>query len=138
MLGAIVPEYPEPFFHLPIQKLEELYLLPGRHYWLALSEETVMGSVGIVVINDYAVLKSLFVTKEFRGKEKGVANSLMETATAKAKEEGCRKIYLGTMEQFKAARRFYEKQGYEEVTGQELPDDYPHNVLDKVFFKKKI
>jgi N-acetylglutamate synthase-like GNAT family acetyltransferase len=138
MLGAIVPEYPEPFFHLPIKKMEELYLLPGRHYWVALNNNTVIGTVGVVVVKEYAVFKSLFVAKEFRGEEKGVANKLMETATAKAKEEGCKEIYLGTMEQFRAAQRFYEKHGYEEVTVQELPDDYPHNVIDKVFFRKTI
>jgi N-acetylglutamate synthase-like GNAT family acetyltransferase len=138
MLGTIVPEYPEPFFHLPLRKIEELYTLPGRHYWVALSDDTVVGSVGIVVIGDYAVLKSLFVFKVWRGEEKGVANALMKVATEKAKEEGCKQMYLGTMEQFKAAQRFYEKQGYEQVGAEELPANYPHNELDKVFFKKQI
>lgn len=138
MMGTIVPEYPEPFFHLPIRKIEELYQLPGRHYWVALNDDTVIGSVGIVVIGDYAVLKSLFVFKVWRGEEKGVAGSLMKVATDKAKEEGCTTMYLGTMEQFKAAQRFYAKHGYEQITEQDLPPGYPSNEIDKVFFKKRI
>ncbi|WP_276135269.1 GNAT family N-acetyltransferase [Polluticoccus soli] len=138
MLGTIVPEYPEPFFHLPVRKIEELHKLPGRHYWVALSDGEVIGSIGVVVMKDYAVLKSLFVFKIWRGEEKGVANNLMKVATEKAKEEGCKTMYLGTMEQFKPAQRFYEKQGYERVDEKDLPSGFPHNDLDKVFFKKSI
>lgn len=138
MLDTIVPEYAEPFFHTPAKKMDELYLLPDRYYWVALADGLVVGTIGIVVANGYAVLKSMFVNKAFRGGDLQVAGKLIQVATDKAKQYGCEYIFLGTMEQFKAAQRFYEKQGYKEIKMDELPLDFGHNPLDTVFYRLQI
>jgi len=138
MLDAISNEYAESFFHQHAKKMEEVYFLPERSYWVALADGIVIGSVGIITINGYAVLKSLFVNKKFRGNGWLVADRLMRSAIDKAKQMNCMHIYLGTMEQFKAAQRFYEKHGYSRVQINELPLDYSHNVLDTVFYSLQL
>jgi GNAT superfamily N-acetyltransferase len=138
MLDAIAAEYAEPFYHHPYQKIEELALLPGRYYWVALSGEAVAGTAGVFIGDGYAVLKSLFVAGRFRGRELRLADKLVQTATDKARQYNCRYMYLGTMAQFKAAQRFYEKNGYQLLEKNQLPPGYPVNNIDTVFYGKEI
>ena len=49
---------------------------------------------------------------------------------------GVDKIYLGTTEFFKAAYRFYERNGYLEISMSELPADFPIMKIDTIFFVK--
>jgi RimJ/RimL family protein N-acetyltransferase len=43
-------------------------------------------------------------------------------------------IYLGTVAPFKAAIRFYEKNGFKEVTREALPASFPPMPLDHIFY----
>jgi N-acetylglutamate synthase-like GNAT family acetyltransferase len=138
MLDIIQTEYAESFFHQPVRKMEALYLQPNRYYWVALANEKVIGTVGIVVAEGYAVLKSLFVDSVFRGEGMQVAYNLIKTATDTAKQHGAKYIYLGTMAQFKSAQRFYEKHGYNRIQINELPTDYPHNPIDTIFYRMQL
>lgn len=138
MLDAIVPEYPEPFFHRPVKKMEELYQLPGRFYFVALAVEEVIGTAGLIISGNYAIIKSVFLAKKYRGPELNVAGRLMDTVTGVAIKHQCHTLYLGTMEQFRRAQSFYEKQGYSSIHIDELPADFPHNALDVVFYKREI
>ncbi len=135
MLDTIANEFKEPFFHKPVKKMEDLYRLPGRSYWVAIADNVVIGSVGVIIADSYAILKSLFVAKAFRGSELNVAGRLIDCVKDEAVRRGCAQIFLGTMEQFKAAQRFYEKHGYKKIQVKELPGDYPHNALDVIFYR---
>ncbi|MDA2424244.1 GNAT family N-acetyltransferase, partial [Bacillus cereus] len=44
-------------------------------------------------------------------------------------------IYLGTTVKFLAAHRFYEKNGFESVSIDELPKNFPVLQVDKKFYR---
>ncbi|NQZ22778.1 MAG: GNAT family N-acetyltransferase [Colwellia sp.] len=75
-------------------------------YWIALVDDNVVGTVGLSLKNDYAILKSMFLQKEFRGASIGLSNMLLKKALTHCKTTKISEIYLGTMVQFKAAQRF--------------------------------
>lgn len=139
MMAGIQDEYPEAITTHHSTKIEEVYNKPGQKYWVAVTEEEVAGTIGIVLFdNDKAVLKRMMVGKKFRGEEFGTAASLMKVALDWAKSQGAVEVYLGTMSQFAAAQKFYRKNGFSEIAEKELPSLYPQNPMDTVFFMKKI
>jgi hypothetical protein len=38
------------------------------------------------------------------------------------------------MDQFKAAQKFYEKNGFIKITENQLPKNFIHNPIDRVFY----
>lgn len=108
------------------------------HSWIALDNEIVVGSVGLLIRKDYAVLKRMFLLADYRGKEKDISARLLNTALDWCKRNIISTIYLGTIDVFKAAMTFYEKNGFVRITEKDLPNDFPHNPIDKVFYKLKI
>lgn len=137
---------------VPIQRLEfgvpitleeqpDLLDIPGTfqqglgNFWLALNNDQVVGSIGIVDIGNGSVaLKKMFVRSDMRGKQSGVAASLMERAKQWCRDNDIRTIYLGTVEQMKAAHRFYEKNGFAEIGCESLPKRFPLVSVDTKFY----
>ena len=108
-----------------------------ENYWLAIADGKVIGTTAVVPIEDQAVvLKKMMLAKSFRGQ--GVATALLDKARNWSYENGYRQIFLGTMTQFKAAQRFYEKNGFERLSQTELPESFIHNPLDDVFFRSDL
>lgn len=105
-------------------------------YWIALYDDTVIGSVGLSLKSGYAILKSMMLQKKFRGKEIGLSNKLLEIALSYCSTHQISDVYLGTMIQFKAAQRFYKNNGFHQVQQQALPHDFIVNPLDSLFFQK--
>ena len=139
MLNDIALEFNEPIFSASYKKMSELYLLPGRHYWVATVGLEVAGTIGLLVFtHGLAVLKNMFVAKRFRGRVSGVASHLLQTAITRAAILEIKAIYLGTMTQFAAAQKFYEKNGFTRIKEEELPAEYPGNAMDTVFYMIKI
>jgi GNAT superfamily N-acetyltransferase len=108
--------------------------LPDQ-YWVVLHDDQVVGTAGINVLSGYAVLKRMFLKKDFRGREHGVAALLLQTTFCWCQENNIANMYLGTMAQFAAAQRFYEKNGFEKIPANELPADFPGNPVDTEFYK---
>ncbi|MBS1957796.1 MAG: GNAT family N-acetyltransferase [Cyanobacteria bacterium SZAS-4] len=105
------------------------------NFWTALYGENVVGTIGVVDIsNNQVALKKMFVAKDFRGKDKGVSQLLMDTAIEWCKQKGVSQIYLGTTAKMYAAHRFYEKNGFVELTTDQLPPDFPIVSVDTKFY----
>lgn len=121
-------------FSMPVSYPNYKPKLPD-HYWIALDKQEVVGSVALNIVNDFIVLKRMFLKSAYRGKGKGISNQLMQTVFNWCNEHAVNTIYLGTMEQFIAAQKFYEHYGFIRITKQELPADFPHNPIDNVFYK---
>lgn len=139
LFKAIEEEYSEQVFSGPSKTIAELSRSGNRIYWVALANGIVIGTVGIIILNDNSCgLKSMFLAKEFRGDKGEISKRLLQTAITGAIERGCNSMYLGTMGQFKAAQRFYEKHGFVQITEEELPDDFPANTVDTVFYRKTL
>ncbi len=106
------------------------------NFWVALLEDEVIGSIGVVDMGDNAVaLKKMFVRKDCRGKELGVASRLMEIAKDWCCAQGINAIFLGTTAQMTAAQRFYEKNGFIELRKDELPTSFPIVSVDNRFYR---
>ena len=106
-----------------------------QQYWVAIENDVVIGSIALITKNEYAVLKRMFLKKIYRGKEKGMSALLLKTATDWCSINDFKTIYLGTMEQFKAAQIFYEKNGFKKISKSLLPSDFPLNPLDTIFYQ---
>ncbi len=138
LLDRIRLEFEQNIFSPAYKKISELYDLPDRHYWVAVADYKIAGTTGIVVFeNRFSVLKSMFVDKAYRG-ELQIAQRLLDTAIHRSKSLNCTDVYLGTMDQFKAAQRFYEKNGFTRIKEKDLPAEYPGNMMDTVFYRLKI
>jgi len=108
-------------------------LLPPVTYWVALQDGVVVGTAGIAALAyGNAMLKGMMVQQEQRGT--GLAARLLDAVLGYAATMGAEQLYLGTMTQFKAAQRFYNKHGFRRITMQELPADFIINPVDDVFF----
>lgn len=104
-------------------------------YWVALNQEIPIGTIGLIIINEeFGILKNMMLKKAFRGKELGVSNRLLHTAIDWCLKNNIKQIYLGTMDQFKAAQIFYKRHGFYEIKENHLPPGFLNNPIDKVFF----
>ncbi len=119
--------------------IERHYQFSNGNFWIALADDTVVGTIGLLDIgNRQFALRKMFVSREFRGRERGVASALLHTAHQWARQLGYRSIFLGTTDRFMAAHRFYEKNGYSLIDVYGLPQAFPRMPVDNVFYAKNL
>ena len=115
--------------------IESFYQMKGS-FWVALDGDDVVGSVAVKDIgNGDAVLRKMFVRRDFRGSDKGVSGKLLRRLLEWVAVEQYNAVYLGTTEQFTAAHRFYEKNGFIEIEAKDLPETFPVMHVDKKFYR---
>jgi putative acetyltransferase len=120
-------------------KINDFYRKNGGEFWLAVSENEVVGSIALIRIgNQSGVIRKMFVSKDFRGKESGIAQRLFNHMLAYCAERDIATLYLGTVSQLQAALRFYERNGFERISKDTLPADFPIMQVDNVFCKLEI
>jgi RimJ/RimL family protein N-acetyltransferase len=135
MMAGIQEEYAETITTSHSTIISQVYQLPNQKYWVALHGERIAGTIGMVLFpGNNAVVKRMMVDKEFRGTDFKTATLLLDTAFEWAKTHAVKAVYLGTMTQFRAAQRFYEKAGFKQISMNELPVDYPQNPMDTLFY----
>ncbi|MBY0216347.1 GNAT family N-acetyltransferase [Paenibacillus illinoisensis] len=116
-------------------EIETFYQKGIGNFWIALANDEVVGTIALLDIGEeQAALRKMFVAKNYRGKELQVSRRLLHQAFQWAKEMAVHDIYLGTTQQFVAAHRFYEKNGFVSVTREALPDAFPVMKVDSKFY----
>jgi ribosomal-protein-alanine N-acetyltransferase len=91
----------------------DMLVVAGTEAWINGLPDLPMGMiVGRALGEQYEIL-TLTVNPEWRSW--GLAKQLLETLTARAKETGANTIFLEVQEDNKAARKFYQVAGYDEV-----------------------
>ncbi|MNJ91889.1 Acetyltransferase (GNAT) family protein [compost metagenome] len=106
-------------------------------FWVALYENQVVGTIGLTKIDDRSgLLRHLFVSKEHRGSDTGVSKKLLERAFEEAKKRNYTFLYLGTMDQFKAAQKFYSRNQFMLIPQESLPENMPVNSMDTLFYAR--
>ncbi|MCJ2165903.1 MULTISPECIES: GNAT family N-acetyltransferase [unclassified Pseudodesulfovibrio] len=124
------------------EKQPDLRDIPGFYqqgagnFWLAFEGDELVGTIALKDVGDgVCALRKMFVKKEYRGKERGVAVALMQTLLSWARSNGVREIYLGTVDIYHAAHRFYEKNGFTEVSPGQVPESVPFMEVDVKFYR---
>lgn len=111
------------------------YQTGAGQFWLAELDGEAVGTIALKDIGDGAVaLRKMFVKPVARGPV-GAAQALLDTALAHARDHGVSAVWLGTTDAFKAAHRFYEKNGFHLVEAADLPDAFPRMAVDTRFYR---
>jgi N-acetylglutamate synthase-like GNAT family acetyltransferase len=118
-----------------LRNIPNYYQKNRGNFWVALHNEDVVGTISLLDIgNGQSALRKMFVLQHYRGPETGTARNLLKTLLDWAKSKRLREIYLGTTPQFKAAHRFYEKNGFTEISKEDLPETFPIMEVDTRFY----
>lgn len=107
-------------------------------FLVALYEGLPVGPIGFKKIDDFAVIRKMFVQADFRGKIFGTAQQLLNAIEVEISKQHIKKIYLGTTEFFKAAHKFYARNNYAEIYNEDLPASFPVMTIDTKFYFKII
>ena len=143
-VGALIISIQRDEFSIPITLEEQPDLFDVdnfyRHgrgdFWVAVNGSAVIGTIALKDIGaNQGALRKMFVHKDHRGAEKGVAVALLNHLLHQARQRGFKHVYLGTTNAFKAAHRFYEKNGFTEISERDLPAMFPRMKQDTKFFR---
>ncbi|PPC78214.1 GNAT family N-acetyltransferase [Pokkaliibacter plantistimulans] len=105
------------------------------NFWVAVVDGQVVGSISLLDIgNGQTALRKMFVHADWRGRERAVAQQLLQHLVQQARLQGVRDIFLGTTAKFLAAHRFYEKHGFLLIDKAELPARFPVMQVDTRFY----
>ena len=112
------------------------YQTNSGNFWVAKMDDKITGTISLLDIGDRkGALRKMFVDKDYRGKQFGVGQQLLNKLIEWAKQKGFTEIFLGTTEKFIAAQRFYEKNGFKEMAKKELPKTFPVMEDDIKFYR---
>jgi len=105
--------------------------------WVARDPDgSPIGAIGLLEFAPgRAALRKMFVRADRRGREFGVAQSLLDLLIAHARRAGISTVVLGTIHFFKAARRFYERNGFREIAAADVPPEFPRMKVDTHFYR---
>ena len=116
-------------------EIPNFYQQNRGNFWIAINRDRVIGTIGLIDVGtSFGVLRKMFVQKDYRGKHIGVGQQLLETLLKWSAKQQFSQIYLGSITQSKAAHRFYEKNGFIEVTTNQLPPQFPRMEVDTKFY----
>ena len=94
---------------------------------LAINNDKAIGCASFKEYSSGAVeLKRVFLKEEYRGS--GIIKDMIKVLEVKAKEKGYNKIILETGKPLIAARKFYEKVGYEIIDNYEPYTNMPLSI----------
>ncbi len=119
--------------------IENFYFKKNSNFWVATENEKLIGTIALIDFdNGQAALRKMFVHNNYRGKEKGVGQKLLAELLGWCKQKNIFEIYLGTVEQLHAAKRFYVKNGFVKIDKAALPVSFPLMQVDTEFFGLRI
>jgi len=121
---------------LDLLDVETYYHQGGGNFWGAFMGNELIGTIALIDCgHSSGCIRKMFVKKEYRGKELGVAQQLLNTLLQYCSLRGITAIYLGTVHQLKAAHRFYERNGFTQLDVADLPPYFPLMVTDNMFYQ---
>ena len=119
-----------------LQDIEANYHQGGGNFWGAFLGDELIGTIALINCGHHTgCIRKMFVKKEYRGKEFGTAQRLLEVLLQYCRDKDIVHIYLGTVHQLKAAHRFYERNGFVSVELNDLPAYFPLMKTDNMFYQ---
>ena len=119
-----------------LQDIQGFFQKGKGNFWIALDGDKVVGSIALIDLGDKGAIRKMFVHKDYRGSERGIAKALLDNLEQWSLQHNINQIFLGTVDALKAAHRFYEKNGYQQITIDQLPKNFPRMEVDTMFFIK--
>jgi N-acetylglutamate synthase-like GNAT family acetyltransferase len=144
-VGALIVGIQRDEFQIPItledqpdlRDIAAFYQRGAGNFWVALSEGAVVGTVALLDLgNHQGALRKMFVHASYRGHGHGVSGRLLATLLEWSRARGVKEVYLGTTEKFRAAHRFYERNGFQQIGDDELPPSFPKMKVDTRFYRR--
>jgi len=126
----------DPAINNPIIHAEQHYTYKGKcNFWYATNEENkVVGCIGLKILDEEnAELNKCFVDPTYKGR--GLAQLLIKKLAKQAIKLDIKHIYLGCVDYFFWAHRFYEKLGFTEINKSQLPKNFIPCNVDKKFYQ---
>lgn len=115
-------------------KIQEFYQQGNGNFWVGLDEDKVIGTIAAIDIDcQNLALRKMFVDSNYRGY--GIGKKLLNSLIDWAANKNVREVYLGTIDKFKVAHKFYESNGFVRVTKSELPQNFPIMLSDNIFYR---
>lgn len=113
------------------------YLDTDGGFWVAIAGNgDVVGTIGLLKLNEnYGVLKKFFVMSEYRGHAQNVSGQLYSQLITTARVKGLQHLVLDTPENCHRAHHFYRKNGFVELTREQVPVHYDYPDRDSLFFE---
>jgi len=119
-----------------LRDIEANYHSDGGNFWGAFLGDELIGTIALINCGyNTGCIRKMFVKKEYRGKEFGTAQQLLEGLMQYSRNKDITHIYLGTVHQLKAAHRFYERNGFSHADVNELPAYFPLMKTDNMFYQ---
>ncbi|MCM3761630.1 GNAT family N-acetyltransferase [Alkalihalobacillus oceani] len=113
---------------VPLEEEIDQYEETATHFVVYDEDQQPVGAGRLRFVDGYGKVERICIAAAARSK--GVGRLLMEKIEATARGEGAGKMKLNAQRQ---AERFYEKLGYETVSGEFLDAGIPHVTMVKVF-----
>lgn len=115
--------------------IEKNYHQGGGNFWGAIDDGQIIGTIALINTGYNAgAIRKMFVQKAYRGKDLAVAQQLFDTLVGFCYQKKITELFLGTVEQLKAACRFYERNGFKKIKSEDLPKYFPKMKPDNVFY----
>lgn len=122
-----------------LQDIDNFYITPGGGFWGAFEGDMLVGTIALIATGHNAgAIRKMFVRKEYRGRETGVAQQLLDKLIQYSHQQHINDLYLGTVDILKAALRFYERNGFNVVSKKDLPSYFPVMSADNVFYHRHL
>ena len=87
--------------------IPDFYQQKAGNFWVAVDGDQVIGSIALIDAGEgLGALRKMFVAKDWRGREAGIASRLLTTLLDWARDHGLTEVYLGTVDVLRAAHRF--------------------------------
>ncbi len=103
-------------------------------FWIAVDEDRVVGTIGLLEIDGRGVLKKFFVALPYRGRE-GPAKALFEALLRRAEDLGLSDVVLDTPSVATRSHAFYERAGFRPITHADLPEGYEYPDRNSRLFR---
>jgi N-acetylglutamate synthase-like GNAT family acetyltransferase len=122
-----------------LMTVDTYYQQGNGQFWVAKVNSVVVGTIALLDIGQQqCAIRKMFVKSEYRGASYKIAQKLLEVLLEWCQQKQVTAIFLGTIDKYKAAHRFYEKNGFDTCLKSELPDSFPLISVDNVFYAKVV
>ena len=123
---------------VPIEEQPELLDIGQAYrdggFWLAVAEQEIVGTIGMMRYGSSGILKKLFVRQDHRGPH-GASHALYDKALDWAATHRLAAIFLDTPSVATRSHGFYKRKGFRVVDRSELPQGYMFPDRDSLIFR---